>query len=876
MRRLILLAGLGFGLGTAGAPFGARGAELLLENERLAVTLDSKGGRIASLVVKSDGVDLAASASPGPWQGLAKERIAASGQNALLAAEFALARVGDRAVLATATLAEGPLKGSRIEKTFTLDDREAVVHVRVTIVVGQGSGATVSIHNFLPGLSVTDVREYAFADAAGVRRQRPVGDAGFDVKEARWFAVDSPRMGLLAAFETSLPIRISSYLDASCATLEWSYPPLAGQGKSVRYDYTLRPVGVDRSEAFGEWKRLMAAPLPAAPATNARTEGAGPQTRVKPLTTSLPKLPPKKSGYAFVGNLAQIAYVSPDTPAMLHFRAINPKHAPELVLALPPGLKPVAGFRNLTLRSEGLTQMEGTALETFRVTGADKGSAPPATILVTTDMTAMAHPHSTGWFWGEWNGGKQTPQKLVLEVIRVPRVVPFKKILVWLCLPSDLAAAWPDLAPLRESGLNALDLWTYLRRGERETWGERALDAGVERTRAAGLQPIAWIREWWWEAAKKTEEGKATLLNGSKTDMLCPSYRGPCFEELLEQGRYLLDRGLNFHSTDPEIYQAGEKICFCSRCTDAFAKFLAAKHPTLPAEKPEVFEKEPARFPQLHAAWNEFKCGLYAQIFADYRKAMEEHLSRRGVKTPFRFMVYSTYHRAWDSFDGYADHTRSPVYTRTLEDPAQLAGIFDVLSPMSYMDIYANYGPYDMLVPRKDVSSLLRLVGGKCAVAPLLSPGYPYLDAYDADTSPEMLKANILESLVAGAKGFGLWGACPIDAADLRAIAEVVGMLAPHETILLEGKPTDRVSVPAENVCVRRLESSSGSLVLVSEYSDRPITAEIRCPVERPSVVTDPATGQAVATIRPGSTSFSVSLRGERARLFVVKETPGK
>lgn len=855
------------------AAMASSGAEMTVANDRLALTVDSKGGRITAFVVKAEGADLAASPAPSPWQGLAKERVAALGQNQLVGGDFALARMGDRGISAEATLTEGPLKGSRIAKTYVLDDRDAAVRVQVNLTVGQGSGAVISIHNFLPGMRLADVRQYAVSDAEGTRSYRAGGDTSFEAHDAKWFAVDSPEMGLRAAFGVLAPLRLSSYLDGSCATLEWSYPPLPEQGKSVRYAYTLTGVGRDRTATPADWKRLMDAP---AAADNAARAGNGPRATVNPLTTTFPKLPPKKSGYAFVGNLAQIAYVSPDTPAMLHFRAINPKHAPELVLALPAGITPVAGFRNLEIRAEGPTKVEGCALEAFRILGAAKASAPPATLLVRADADATSSSRAVGYFWGEWSGGKQPPQKLAIEVIRIPRVEPFKELPVWLCVPSDLAAAWPDLGPLRACGINALDLWTYLRHGERESWGAHALDAGVAKARKAGLKPIVWIREWWWEAAKKTSEGQAILLNGSKTDMLCPSYRGPCFDELLEQGRYLLDRGLYEHSVDPEIYSAGEKICFCDKCTAAFARYRAANHPNLPAENPAVFEKDPARFPELHAAWNAFKCGLYARIFADYRAAMEEHLKSRHATAPFRFMVYSTYHRAWDSFDGYADHTRSPVYTRTLEDPVQLAGVFDVLSPMTYMDIYANYGPYDMLIPRKDVASLRALVRDRCAVAPLLSPGYPYMDAYDADTSPEMLKANILESLAAGAKGFGLWGACPIDAADLRAIAEVVGMLAPHERILLEGTPTDRVENPSRNAFVRRLEGPRGSLVLVSEYSERPITVDVVCPVARPSEVVDLATGRSLATLEPDAASFKVALDRERAKMLLVRELTRK
>ena len=80
-----------------------------------------------------------------------------------------------------------------------------------------------------------------------------------------------------------------------------------------------------------------------------------------------------------------------------------------------------------------------------------------------------------------------------------------------------------------------------------------------------------------------------------------------------------------------------------------------------------------------------------------------------------------------------------------------------------------------------------------------------------------MLKYNMLAVIAGGGKGFGFWGECPFDAADMKAVAEVVGMLAPYEKIILEGKAEGKVTVCSGNAVAKRVTSPAGSRLLVSE-----------------------------------------------------------
>jgi hypothetical protein len=438
-------------------------------------------------------------------------------------------------------------------------------------------------------------------------------------------------------------------------------------------------------------------------------------------------------------------------------------------------------------------------------------------------------------------------------------------------IPSDLSAIWPDMAALKKAGFNHMDIWSYVRKDSEFEWGMRVLRESHNRMKSSGIKPIAWIREWWWHDARKEPEGQAMLIDGTRVESLNLSYRGKYIEELIEQGKRLIDEGFYFHCTDPEIFSNGDKIDFSPVTIAGFREYHAKHLPAVKYVSPIRFEREPDKYPELHQLWNQYKTQRFTDFFADYRKAMEEYMKEKGIAEPFRFIIYSTYHRGWDGFYGYDDHRQSPVYIRTLEDPVSLAKVFDYVSPMLYLDVFANYNDYDMTLAWKDTIALRNLAKGSSAhVTPLLSTGYPYVDAFDSDLSARMLKSNILETFAGGGRGFGYWGECPIDAMDMKVTAEAVEMLRPYEKLLLEGEVSQKIKAVEGNVFARRIESKRGSLVLVSEYSEQPLTATIECAVDAPATVIDLQTNRKIADITPQNPRFQMSLRQDRALIFYV------
>ena len=601
--------------------------------------------------------------------------------------------------------------------------------------------------------------------------------------------------------------------------------------------------------------------------TGCMLHGAEITTTMEPLTTKRPYLPRKQSGYAFNANIEQIAYIAPGMLSCLHFMPVNPSHNPELWIAVPPEIEIAGVFRWIDLNPAGNWKTPDG--KDYRLYHAVPGPrAAKYTFVWQLNKPLPEGTPMTAYYWGTWSKGKQEPRKLAVEVVHLPEITGFQKLPVYWSMPGDFYAMLPTFDFIKKMGVNYIDIWTYLNPDESE-WGSGNLAAIRPKARAAGLGEIGWIQEWWWHNGRKADDGAAVMTDGSRnTAQLCPSYRGEWYQKLLQQGRMLIDRGIVFHSTDPEMYSQGDKLCCCDRCTEAFRKDLAEKLPGKTFTTLAELAAHPESDREVFDLWRDFKCRQYASFFGDYRREMERYMTEKGLDPKdFRFMIYSSYHRSFPGMYEHENYKDSWTYNNGLEDPAHFIGIFDILAPMSYMEVYANYNPYDMLTTWKDTVVQRRITGDKIDVAPILSTGYPFAYAFDCDINAEMLKYELLEAMAGGARGFGFWGECPLDAKDMKSIAEVVGMLAPYEELLLTSRPEDWQNA-ADNAMVKVLASPRGRLVLVSEYSRDTRTVKVRIPEGCAGSIRDLQTGEMLPAAQDGT--FETKLDSNRAKLFYI------
>ena len=588
---------------------------------------------------------------------------------------------------------------------------------------------------------------------------------------------------------------------------------------------------------------------------------------MEPLTTKRPYLPRKKSGYAFVSNIEKIAYIAYNTSSCIHFMPVNPRHKPVLFLALPENIQLEGVFRWINLQKQGKWQHDGRQFDLYCATPSNKASKYTFVWKLTEQLPAGST--LDGYYWGKYAKGVQAPQKLNIKIVDIPEVGGFKKMPVYWSMPGDFFAMLPEFNSIKKSGINHIDIWAYMN-PEESAWGSGNLAAIAPKAARAKIKQIAWIQEWWWEKGQKSD-GSAIMADGSKnTSQLCPSYRGEWYQKLIESGKMIIDRGIYFHSTDPEMYSKGTDLCCCDLCNKNFRNFLKKHHPSLSFSNLKELAAKPGSNRLTYDAWRDFKTRQYAAFFGDYRKAMEKYMVQKALDPKdFRFMIYSSYHRSFPGMYQHKDYKESWTYNNGLEDPAHFTGIFDIIAPMSYTEVYANYKPYDMLTTWKDTIIQRKITQDRIPVAPILSAGYPYFYAFDCDINAEMLQYVISEAVAGGAKGFGFWGECPLDANDMRSVALMVKTLAPCENIILDGTPDDTIA-QAGNIMVKSIKSPHGVLILASEYSKEAKTAVITVKPGINGKVTDLQTGMVIAKVNNKNRKFTVKLDKQRAKFFAI------
>lgn len=709
-------------------------------------------------------------------------------------------------------------------------------------------------------------------------------------------------------------------------------------------------------------------PVPAEPATPDAPPvsevppigGENADSTLTPLYTNTTKLPVGDNDFSFVSNAEKVAYVSDDTPSMIHFQMAqqqgyfkenrqkfneangikapvpDPDTLPDpiLELLLPEGIEVQGAIRNLSVETvDEARTVEGTTFnKLWRIEPANAGARTDKFTLTWKADGSQKWTEGQelkGFFRGKAveGDGAQTYQPLDIEVVDVPPVeASFDDIPVWLSVPSDLTFNWPksDTNAFSRIGINEMELWSYLWDGKiggktaKENQDNEGgwMEDSRERLEASGIKTVVpWMRDEWWrdatdpkmvgeniakDSTSKLENGDLSLLDGKGSrnnkfslrltynDEGADGKRGEYFEEWIKQGKDQIDRGYYLHGFDPEMYRDGESLGFDPRTLDAFKTYYAEKTDAAYVD-PKTFDDAPGANPEAESLWAEFKAYRYTKFFKDYRDEMEAYMDRKGIdrtQTPFEMRALTTYHRQWDGLYGYEDYKDSPVYTRTLEDPKMLAEVFDYISPMVYPEIYsngevANGDGYDMKLPYKDTLVLDQLVSDSSLdteVTPIYSAGYPFVKGFDADNSADMLKANILEGVIAGGHGFGIWGETNIDALDMKAISESVSMLEPYEELMLTGKPADGVSVARGEAFVHRLEGKlkgkTGSLVLVSNYSDSTKSVTVKVNGSASDVVVDLENPDAKLSQSNsgGAIEFKTELSNERgrARMFYV------
>ena len=623
---------------------------------------------------------------------------------------------------------------------------------------------------------------------------------------------------------------------------------------------------------------------------------AAPQPRaihqISPLIAEPPTLPPEQAGYYYSASYQPVAYAA-ETATMIRFSPINFDLLPTLVVELPEGIELLGGVRGVGIEPPQRVVREGQPYRRYQIVP----QSPQATkfTFFWRSKLPVGSQHKA-YYYAEWTDGQQEEQLLTINIIDLPEGRTFDQIPVWYSIPSDMAQiwaqGWTDQSDYRRGGFNTLETWAYLAPNDKR-WGQRLVQQVVDSYRRAGVAVWAQPGEWWWRQAVSTPAGQAVGIEGERSAALNLLYRGEQFNHWIAAGKLLVDEGIYTHVVDPEIYRQVDLSVGYSEAEKAdFQQYLEENAIALQESDPSVFMRSPDSFPTAVRLWRKWRAAKYTDFFVEYREAIAGYMQQLGIRQPLRLVIYSTYHALWDSFYGYNNYEMAPPYLHTLEDPVDLSQrAFDVFSPMIYPDLFpASFesggllasraagalgrqrSRYDMLLPWQDTVSLRSLVEPQATTMPLLSTGFPF-GVYQRDLSSEMVKYQVMEAIAGGAKGFGFWGEGVHDALDMATVGRLVDRLVPAEDIILNGTPFagEPVQGPA---FVKGVNAPNGSLLLVSEYSDRAYEVEIENPRPETSVsVVDIESGEAVAVLSELKRTFTVSLDQRRARMFWIVPT---
>ena len=489
---------------------------------------------------------------------------------------------------------------------------------------------------------------------------------------------------------------------------------------------------------------------------------------------------------------------------------------------------------------------------------------------------------SSAYLKAVWRDGEQTPETICLRKIgELPRIgagLKHLKISVTYC-PEE-ATPWPDF---QKYGVNHMihtpwptGIFLFAFKGN--GYGLEAINGMADRHIEAAVEcsapfdqvdrVLAGENAYYKGAGtlfhpKESYEAvdlpaaRAVDINGkSLGTVICPSYRGRYFEKILDNVKSAVEYGFDNINYDEETWGNGALICFCDRCRNKFQAFLKTDYPNLAYMEPTIFEKEPAKYPELDKAWWDFKTTQVADIYKAIRHTLNTYKPKAGVSRKLSVWV-----------DASSGKGRYGAITGRLTDYAKIGEYADMLLPMIYTA--------DAKAAGDSTAKAVEAVAGKTAIGAGLAPNRAYEYFRVASNNLAGLDAarqQTVEVFFAGAKAAVFWApsVCLRGANDYLKIAEAVKMIMPVEDILVNGR---KVAVESSNpdVSVTAYAHNGAIAVFARNYDRDTVKTSLRCPVKQNAVVIDTYGDKQVAELTTDDNSFPVTFTQDRIRVFLIK-----
>lgn len=579
--------------------------------------------------------------------------------------------------------------------------------------------------------------------------------------------------------------------------------------------------------------------------------------------------------YLFTDHYDHVGYLSPDIPTFLSFGQWSGIRENRenifLLLDVPMEISIHGGrFVNSISEEPKFQLINGQSYKRYRVDfnyGKTSTRSGMTQLICATKLTSG---QKAKIYYATEIGGKVLHKKaLQIKIVNIPKPGSPKKLFTFFDTFATSLEQYPDFKHFREIGFNRL--------GGFSGFEEKTLKTLVRKSASAGLEIMSW----------NTEEAKSTFLSGEwraktkdgkETDAISPTYRGRGLHGWIKRGEALVDAGVFIHVTDPERSD-GEKVCFSEESLREFQAYFKQQKPDLPYISPLVFTEKRGSFPEYIQVWTDFKSEKYAGLYDYYRGKITAYMEHKGIENKLKLLIYAQpgYKRLKPSNNKSSD---IQTIRTSLQDPRKLSKIFDVFSPMIYIDVNERFNHrLDMLEVSEEVKNIRTYVDrADFIIAPALSAGFPFT-IFKSDIPPgNVMKYQILEAFASGTKGVGIYSEGFFDALDMKSFAEAMKQILTVEDIIAEGFPIlsdDLVDLNYETFVKGIKDKNGNAVILVSEYSNDRKTAWIKYTGAKGeysihdlnAAVDDDTKISTVTADEP----FEVTLSSERARLLLIK-----
>ncbi len=415
-------------------------------------------------------------------------------------------------------------------------------------------------------------------------------------------------------------------------------------------------------------------------------------------------------------------------------------------------------------------------------------------------------------YWLEYNGEKQSPERMEITHTAIEPVRPFKKIFVG---PSYVPLAmmyysYPDcFKSLNACGFNYMGSWygfTGIDRFNKfrdEAYAKGfLLSAVVEQY--SGIKP---------EHIAVGIDGKpfgfSSGHGGSKVISLALDKDDEPIAGTLRRTKEAAKHGISLEYDDEMTNMLEDKVDYSPKTKALFREYLAKKN--IEYKEPEEIVRTKAANPSLYKEWVDFKCSRIGYWYSLYRQAFDEGLAEAEGKYPSdrKPMLLTCVQGGGKDFQSAED-----IKIKGFLDYRLLSQYCDIIQIMSY-----TYGGMAECVKAGDAMEMYAKYLNRDVTVPILLAG-----GYGTETKLErkiMLKYQMFEALMQKPKMIVFYaGATTFNAPTLEPVMAAIRIALPYEEFFTEGVRFYDFQKTAPYLRLKALSLGKRVLLYAANYTD--------------------------------------------------------